>query len=333
MRTLGQELDITKVLNQQQKDLNVAERDFYNSIMAGLAEAINAIQGLKKVLFDEVILPLETEFGKSKEPAVGNLLYDIMGILNKYNASIESARSQFIFAFGRKEFDVKYKSIFSNLPIFYIPKYQLKAPVMFKTMPLKGLGAIPVLPAVASTIFKSKIWEAIADKLMSIPLIRDTIGKILTVLYDIWTNIFFTFRPEERTRRNELERKAKYLKKASKFVENSFNIIITALQTLQTKLDKKINAFITKAETKEEIEASQTERKVYVPYTILPKPVKKEIELPSGGKAVSVEYKREYKPKTSQSSFGDYSDGEGKFSLLQYATSILIPKERFPYGK
>jgi hypothetical protein len=84
------------------------------------------------------------------------------------------------------------------------------------------------------------------------------------------------------------------------------------------------------AATQSDIQAAQPQRKVYVPYTVLPAPVQRNIS-PSGGQGVSVEYERQYIPADNRS-FNEYTDGTGRFDIRQYATRIYVPKERFIYA-
>ncbi len=322
------DLDLTKELNKQQSDLNGAEKEFFSAVRSALMEAMSGVGELRSSVIEDIYKPLEAYWRQTRDAGAFKLLKDINVALDKYNNSVTSARSQFVIGFGREMFDREYASSFDVLYIRYRPQLDIELGR------LSGLGALPVI-LLAKTALTSHIWEAVASRLMQVPIIRDIVVGVLEGLYSVWSNTFFFFRPEEKKRRDELEKKAKFLKYAMTLSTNGFNTLITAIQVLQTNIEKKMNEYFAQAEKEQAAEAvdiDNTERKVYVPYTILPEPLQKEIAMPAGSRAASVEYKREYKP-LSGSSFSDFTDGEGKFSIMQYATHILIDRERFPYDR
>ena len=329
------ELDIGKVLDEQERILVNAENEYNTAIRRALSETIAKIDELRKGIKNDITTPLENSYAVDRDALTAGLLSDIAAIIAKYNISIYSAGSQFIIGYGRAEYDRSFKPFFDVMTLRYMPQSGML--VNEKKYTMSGLtpDAAKALTATASLLLGVSVWTVIAGELMNVPLIRDIVIRIINILYSAWNDLYFSINPARRRQRNNLEQRAKYLQKVSKMSENAFNIIITAIQTLQNNLSSKINAYMSKQNVKSDIQAiesSQAARKVYVPYTVLPVPLQRNISPAGGGQGASLEYKREYIPADNVT-FNDYTDGTGRFDIKQYAMRIYIPKERFVYGK
>lgn len=348
------ELNIAKILTEQERDLAGAEKILFSSIHEGLAETQNQVNILKVQLTEEIINPLITAYRETKDKDIKSFLKILQMIFVRFNFKMNKAQNYFVIGLGKLYNTGNYYKYFSNISLPSIPdlappKYDIRkiakeedvkiittSPLpksqnrkIFPLSGLSGLGAIPVI------IFKAIVVDVFIGKIMELPFVQETIKTVLGKLFELHTTVWYLFNPVDKQRADVIQKRASYLENVSTHAQKGFDKIISAIEYLQSKVETNLNAFVTKMEIKERAEMHRTEktaekvvvppREDYAPYRIIPKAIKTDIKT-STSRGVGIRYEREYLS-------GDHPISESGFSVLQYAMLTFNKTEDFPYAK
>lgn len=332
---LGEELDPRKVMAQQERELPPLERELFAITKKNLIELVNAVDSFRTQIVREVIDPLETEYGVSKDPAIFDFLYRLYFTLRNYNKQISRAYSQFSLGF-ESEFS-RFRDYINSLRIPYVPKIQVYLSILEKIRKERGfegndtLGIAPVI----TTIIVSPLTDIfINEVLMRIPIFSQALKGIIDLIKHIWWEFYFITNPRDRERFHNITRRQKYLVNASAKAETGFNLIVEAISRIagtDTKKGKvefeleKLSKRMVQKGSASVMRTSPIEREVYVPYTIMPSAIKKEITVNTGRGAIR-KVEREWKPLSG-------NDALEGFSPIQYATNIYIDRKDFYLNK
>lgn len=326
------ELNVIKMLDEQEKLLKENKADFYASVEAGLAETVSGIKAVNAEISSELLQPLYAGYNITKDPEVKSFISRISAVISKFNHEISRAGAKFAEAFGKNVYFGKY------MPSFEAMKIKLPA------LPANGaLGFVPAVPIATYTlrqILLSGITDAIIQKVANIPFIKDALEKIAGLVLHSTYELQYIFKPDQRKRAHRISADARALEKQVAFIDAGFSAIISATRNMQGSLTKELDALTINNEASAQEQRVQSgsqaqpetpiRNAVKLPYTIIPEPTTEIITVNGDKVGYRTKYQRQWLSDEDMAGLG-YMGEEYRYHLIQYLFDIYVPKEDFPF--